>query len=120
MGSEEDILFKIRSLVTMLPANNEDDMSYMECSDDLNRVCKDLENCVGDTSIALSQISDDNVFFEVKADYAKDMVAGFIKLNGTTVGAVANRTEIYDENGEKTESFEPVLTARGAKKRQDL
>ena len=116
VGSEEDILFKIRSLVTMLPANNEDDMSYMECSDNLNRVCKDLENCVGDTSIALSQISDDNVFFEVKADYAKDMVAGFIKLNGTTVGAVANRTEIYDENGGKTESFEPVLTARGAKK----
>ena len=75
----------------MLPANNEDDMSYEECTDDLNRVCKDLANCAGDTSIALSQISDNNVFFEVKADYAKDMVCGFIKLNGSTVGAVANR-----------------------------
>ena len=71
--------------------------------------------CVGDTSIALSQISDNNVFFEVKADYAKDMLSGFIKLNGTTVGAVANRTEIYDEK-EKHEKIESVLSARGAKK----
>ena len=38
-GSEEDVLAQIRALVTMLPANNEDDMSYEECTDDLNRVC---------------------------------------------------------------------------------
>ena len=107
-GSEEDVLAQIRALVTMLPANNEDDMSYEECTDDLNRVCKDLANCAGDTSIALSQISDNNVFFEVKADYAKDMVCGFIKLNGSTVGAVANRTEIYDAEGNLTETMDAV------------
>ena len=39
------ILAGIRELVAMLPANNEDDMSYEECSDDLNRACKDLEEC---------------------------------------------------------------------------
>ena len=119
-GSEEDVLAQIRALVTMLPANNEDDMSYEECTDDLNRVCKDLANCAGDTSIALSQISDNNVFFEVKADYAKDMVCGFIKLNGSTVGAVANRTEIYDEEGNLTESMDAVLSARGARKAADF
>ena len=95
-------------------------MSYEECTDDLNRVCKDLANCAGDTSIALSQISDNNVFFEVKADYAKDMVCGFIKLNGSTVGAVANRTEIYDEEGNLTESMDAVLSARGARKAADF
>lgn len=115
-GSEADVLSQIRSLVCMLPANNEDDMSYEECTDDLNRVCKDLANAAGDTSILLSDISDDNLFFETKAAYAKEMVTGFIKLNGVTVGAVANRTEVYDADGSVTETYEAVLTNRGAKK----
>lgn len=115
-GSEADVLSQIRSLVCMLPANNEDDMSYEECTDDLNRVCKDLANAAGDTSILLSDISDDNLFFETKAAYAKEMVTGFIKLNGVTVGAIANRTEVYDDNGSVTETYEAVLTNRGAKK----
>lgn len=115
-GTEEEIFAGIRELVTMLPANNEDDMSYEECTDDLNRVCADLANAAGDTSILLSNISDDQLFVEVKAAYAKEMVTGFIKLNGTTVGAVANRTEVYGEDGEKAEEFAPVLTVKGAKK----
>lgn len=115
-GTEDEILAGIRELVTMLPANNEDDMSYEECTDDLNRVCADLANAAGDTAILLSEISDDQVFVETKADYAKEMVTGFIRLNGTTVGAVANRTEVYGEDGGKTAEFAPVLTAKGAKK----
>ena len=73
-----------------------------------------------DTSIALSQISDNNVFFEVKADYAKDMVCGFIKLNGSTVGAVANRTEIYDEEGNLTESMDADYLQEEQEKQQIL
>mgnify|MGYP002596067270 CR=1 FL=1 len=115
-GSEEDVLAQIRALVTMLPANNEDDMSYEECTDDLNRVCKDLANCAGDTSIALSQISDNNVFFEVKADYGKNVAVGFIRLNGATVGAVANRSESYDAEGKKVWESDGTLSARGARK----
>lgn len=116
MGSEEDILAQMRELVSMLPSNFEDNSSYTECTDDLNRVCPELENCAGDTSIALSQIADNQEFFEVKAEYAKDMVTGFIRLNGATVGCVANRSELYNEEGEKTETFEKVLSARGCKK----
>ncbi len=116
MGSEEDILAQMRELVSMLPSNFEDNSSYIECTDDLNRVCPELENCAGDTSIALSQIADNQEFFEVKAEYAKDMVTGFIRLNGATVGCVANRSELYNEEGEKTETFEKVLSARGCKK----
>lgn len=116
MGSEEDILAQMRELVSMLPSNFEDNSSYIECTDDLNRICPDLENCAGDTSIALSQIADNQEFFEVKAEYAKDMVTGFIRLNGATVGCVANRSELYNEEGEKTETFEKVLSARGCKK----
>ncbi|MDO4521537.1 MAG: carboxyl transferase domain-containing protein [Eubacteriales bacterium] len=116
VGSEADILAQMRELVSMLPTNNEDDLSYEECTDDLNRVCADLANCVGDTAILLSNIADDNAFVETKAAYAKEMVTGFLRLNGQTVGAVANRTEVYDENGAKTESFDAVLTKRGALK----
>lgn len=112
-GNEEEVIAGIRSLVTMLPANNEDDV-YEECTDDLNRSCPDLAACAGDTGIALAQISDNHVFFELKADYAKEMVTGFIKLNGATVGAVANRSEIYDAEGNLTESMESELSARGA------
>ena len=93
IGSEEEILADIRSLVCMLPSNNEEDSSYEECNDDLNRVCADLANAKEDTAIALTMISDDNIFCEVKKAYAKDMVTGFIKLNGMTVGAVAKAAE---------------------------
>ena len=64
IGEEEEIFENIRTLVTILPANSEDDMSYDECTDDLNRVCSDLANYVGDTKIALTQISDNHFFME--------------------------------------------------------
>jgi acetyl-CoA carboxylase carboxyltransferase component len=48
------------------------------------------------------------------------MVTGFIKLNGTTVGAIANRTEIYDEKGEKCAEFKPLLTAKGLEKAENF
>ena len=120
VAEEAEIFAEIRELINMLPANNEDTDSYVECADDLNRVCADLANCVGDTAIAVSQIADDNYFFETKRHYAKEMVTGFIKLNGVTVGVVANRTESYNEEGEVAEKFEPVLTVRGARKAADF
>lgn len=120
VGDEASILGQMRQLISMLPANNEDDMSFTECTDDLNRVCADLGNCVGDTSIALSMLADNNLFFEVKGGFAKDMVTGFIKLNGVTVGAVANRTEIYDEEGKVSEKFDAVLSPKGCEKAADF
>ena len=120
VADEAEIFAKIRELVSMLPANNMDDASGEECTDDLNRVCADLANCVGDTSIALSNIADDNVFFEIKENYARDMVTGFIRLNGITVGCVANRTEVYNSDGEAEEKFDAVLSAEGCEKASDF
>lgn len=119
IGTEEEILGEIRTLIGMLPANNEDDNSYEECMDDLNRVCADIANASEDTGIALAQISDSQVFFEVKKEYAKEMVTGFIRLNGVTVGAIANRSKIYDAEG-NAESFDTVLTVDGCKKAADF
>ena len=115
-GDEDTILAGIRTLLSILPSNNQDGMYNGDCSDDLNRLCADIENYVGATDVALSQISDDNFFLEVKKAYAPSMVTGFISLNGSTVGCVANRTEMYGEDGLKKAEFEPVLTADGCDK----
>lgn len=116
VGTAEEILAQIRELVCMLPGNNEQGGCEEDCTDDLNRACEGLAGMKGDTSLLLRQISDDYVFLETKKDYAKDMVTGFIRLNGVTVGAVANRTEIYDEEGNVTDTFDAALTARGCNK----
>lgn len=117
VADEATILEKVRELVSFLPANNEDDASFLEdCTDDLNRVNTEIAGCVGDTSVALSILADDNNFFEVKAGYAKNMVTGFLRLDGVTVGAVANRSEICDEEGKVAEKLDAVLTAEGCEK----
>ena len=115
-GTEEEILGQIRQLVSLLPSNFEDNDSFVECADDLTRTCDDLAACAGDTSLALSRIADEGLFFETKKNYGRDVVTGFLRLNGATVGAVANRTEIYNEEGEKTEEFDGTISARGARK----
>ena len=101
VAAEGDILAKIRELVCMLPANNEDGVAIEECVDDLNRALEGMAGCAGDTSIALSLLSDSGAVFEVKENYAKEMITAFIKLNGVTVGAVANRSEVYGERSEE-------------------
>lgn len=115
-GDEAYVLSEIRTLISILPANNEDDLSGSACSDDPNRVCADLENLAGATDLLLTQISDDNFFLEVKKDYDRSMVTGFIRLNGNTVGCVANRTEVYGEDGVKEDTFDPALSGKGCEK----
>lgn len=120
VGTEDEILAKIRELILMLPLNNEGDAYTGECSDDLNRACENMSSMKGDPRYLLSEISDGHAFFETKADYAANMVTGFIKLNGMTVGAVANCTEVYDVQGNQKESFDAALTARGCNKAADF
>ena len=120
VGTEDNIMAEIRALVCMLPANNEDDASYEECMDDLNRACEGIENAVEDTAIVAAMISDNNVFFETKRTYAKDMVTGFVRLNGMTVGVVANRSKIYDAEGNVAEEFDGTLSPAGCKKAADF
>lgn len=120
IGDEAEVIARIRELAAILPSNNEEAPEIADCADDLNRYCADLAAAAEDAAMALSMISDGGYFFEIKEDYAKEMVTGFIKLNGALVGAVANRTAVYDENGEKAESFEAVLTTAGAEKAADF
>ena len=120
VGTEAEIMAEIRALVSMLPANNEDDASYDECLDDLNRACAGIENATEDTAIVAAMISDNNVFFETKRAFAKDMVTGFVRLNGMTVGVVANRSKVFDAEGNVAEEFDGTLTPAGCKKAADF
>ncbi len=119
VADEDGVLAQIRKLVSFLPSNNED-VAASECTDDLNRLTAELAGCLTDTSIAFSVLADNNDFLEVKKNYAKDMVTGFIKLNGATVGCVANRCEVFDEEGKSVQKMDPVLTKKGAEKAADF
>lgn len=111
-----EVINKVRELISVLPSNNEDDASYDECTDDLNREVPAFETEVSDAEEALKDISDNNFFIGVKSAYAKEMVTGFIRLNGVTVGAIANRTAVFDENGKEVEKFDGSLTTKGCYK----
>lgn len=119
-ADEAAILAGIRELVGFLPANNEEGGRIEDCNDDLNRVNPEIAGCAGDTSVAASILADDNRFFEVKAGYAKEMVTGFIRLDGETVGVVANRCEILDKEGKVAEKMDAVLTRKGCEKAADF
>ena len=120
VADEATVIAKIRDLIAFLPSNNNEGSDIVECTDDLNRVNAELAGCVGDTSIALAVIADDSDFFEVKKNYGKEMVVGFLKLDGVTVGAVANRSEICDEEGKAAEKLDAVLSREGCEMAADF
>ena len=113
---EVELLNNVRELVSILPENNNDTAFSDECMDDLNRIVPDFAAEIPDPALALEDISDNNFFLELKAGYAKEMVTGFICLDGMTIGAVANRTAVFDENGKETEKFDGRLTTAGCEK----
>jgi len=98
VADEADLLSQVRALVAMLPSNFEEE-AIVDCADDLNRACVTLESVKGNVVSALAELSDNAQVFEIKKDYATDMVTAFIKLNGMTVGAVANNEQTLSIKG---------------------
>ena len=113
---EEYLLSELRDLVSILPENNNEIGGMEECMDDLNRLVPDFADEIKDPTIAFEDLGDNNFFLELKRDFAKEMVTGFISLDGMTVGCVANRTAVYGEDGSEQESFEARLTSDGCDK----
>ena len=111
-----EVLLQMQQLVSVLPSNNKEDGLYMrESMDQLNRENKDISRTL-DTVYILKDLSDQGGFLEIKPDYAKEMVTGFMILNGNTVGAVANREEVLDAEGHVIERMPSVLSVDGMKK----
>ena len=85
----------------------------------MNRLTAELAGCK-DAAVTLSILADNNEFVEVKKDYAKNLVTGFLRLDGVTVGAVANRSQILDADGNVVEKMDETLTPTGCEKAADF
>lgn len=86
----DEIITSVRTLIGLLPSNTDTLPQQSACTDDLNRLCPEIESRQGDGRGILQEISDDRFFFETRREAGKEMVTGFIRLNGNVVGAVAN------------------------------
>ena len=125
VADEATIYAQIRELVSLLPGNCES-TAFADCDDDLNRAAADIASFVGgDIAGAVAAIADNGSVFESKADFAKDVFTGLIKLNGDTVGVIANNDTAITANGaakaadfvEFLDAFEiPVLTLTNVEK----
>ncbi|MDY7037880.1 MAG: acyl-CoA carboxylase subunit beta [Thermodesulfobacteriota bacterium] len=94
---DQHCLEMVRELLGFLPQNNKENPPFKETKDDPNRKNNALLDLVPantrrpyDVRKVIREIADDFNFFEVKRDFARNMVVGFIRLGGYPVGVVAN------------------------------
>ncbi|WP_442908254.1 acyl-CoA carboxylase subunit beta [Halobacterium sp. KA-6] len=99
--SEEEALDNIKRLLSYLPQNNVEDPPRVEPYDDPERRDGALETIVPDEprkpydmTDVVGSVVDENSFFEVQENYAKNMVVGFARLDGRSVGVVANQPRV--------------------------
>jgi propionyl-CoA carboxylase beta chain len=96
--SDEDCLAMIRELISYLPSNNLEEAPRVATGDDVNRVDASLDTFIPENPNQpyemrelIKTIADEGHFFEVHQHYARNIVVGFIRLNGYSVGVVANQ-----------------------------
>jgi len=96
--SDEDCLATIRELLSFIPSNNLEDPPRRPSGDDVNRVDPKLDSFIPESPNQpyeirelIKTIADDEHFLEVHQHYARNLVVGFIRLNGAPVGVVANQ-----------------------------
>ncbi len=95
---DRQCLETVRTLLTYLPSNNQEDPPYIRPTDDPERRCPELEELVPtaanksyDVRKVIASIADDGKFFEVHELWAQNLVVGFARLNGYVIGLVANQ-----------------------------
>ena len=96
--SEADCLFLMRVLLTYLPQNNMEDPPFVESNDDplrseiaLDTIVPDSANKPYDVKDVIRLVIDESNFFEIQSDYAPNIVVGFARLGGHSIGVVANQ-----------------------------
>ena len=97
-ASEQEVFDQIRVLLSFLPGNNMDDPPAIETGDDPLRASPDLDTIIPEDSKSgydmgevIREVVDDAFFFEASRSYARNILTGFARLNGRTVGIVANQ-----------------------------
>lgn len=97
-NNEEETLMSIRELLSFLPSNNMEDAPSAPCNDDIHRQVESLQTVIPespdqpyDIKDIIEPVLDDQYFFEVMPHFAKNAVIGFGRLNGRSVGIIANQ-----------------------------
>ena len=97
-SSERESIHAIRELLSFLPSNNTEDPPTRPTSDDANRRDEKLNTLIPDNpnkpydiKELIKGIVDEQYFFEVQKDFARNIVVGFARLGGRPVGIVANQ-----------------------------
>ncbi len=95
--NDEDCLLKCKDLLSFLPANNQEEPPMVSTGDDANRRDEELLDIVPvdskksyDMHRVIQHIVDKGHFFPIKPDFAKNMITGFARMEGRSVGIVAN------------------------------
>jgi len=95
---DAECLSMIRELFSFMPSNNLEDAPRRACTDPIDRADEELDTLVPsesnlpyDIKDVIHRVIDDGYFFEVQEHYAKNIVIGFARLNGKSVGIVANQ-----------------------------
>jgi len=95
---DAECLSMIRELFGFMPSNNLDDPPRRQCTDPIERADAELDRVVPaesnqpyDIKDVIHRVVDDGYFFEVHEHYAKNIVIGFARLNGRSIGIVANQ-----------------------------
>ncbi|MBX3071464.1 MAG: acyl-CoA carboxylase subunit beta [Thermomicrobiales bacterium] len=98
---EEDMNALVRSLLSYLPSNNLDDPPQFDTGDDPDRLAPELEEIVPavatrpyDMRAVIEAVVDNGDFFEVQERHAQNIVCGFARLDGHSIGVVANQPNV--------------------------
>ena len=96
--TEEEGIMLIRKLMSYIPQNNREKTPEQPCDDPINRtsdllneIIPDNPNQAYDMYRVIGEIVDNGEFLEVHRDYAQNIIVGFARMNGQSVGIVANQ-----------------------------
>ncbi|MBQ4370400.1 MAG: methylmalonyl-CoA carboxyltransferase, partial [Oscillospiraceae bacterium] len=100
-ADDRDCIAQIRNLLSYLPSNNAESAPAYAPSDDLNRLCPELDTIVPDNPnkaydmyTVIRSIVDNGEILDVQALYAKNMITCFGRIGGQTVGIIANQPKV--------------------------
>ncbi|MFA8436373.1 MAG: acyl-CoA carboxylase subunit beta [Marinifilaceae bacterium] len=98
LEDEEEGIMIIRKLLSYMPSNNLEEAPIVDCTDPidrmddvLNEIIPDNPNMPYDMKDVIYAIADDAEFLEVHRHYAKNIIVGFTRMGGMSVGVVANQ-----------------------------
>ena len=100
--TEEEFAGLIRRLLSYLPQNNRERAPRVECLDPIDRkedilndIIPDNPNMAYDMYEVIGAVVDNGEFLEVQRDFAQNIIIGFARFNGQSVGIVANQPKVY-------------------------